>query len=169
MWFIYHCFLFVLDDQCPDSIKAAIEIMWERRETLLEKPKNKMDAISDDVKERIAPFINGHKKEFSAFTSQIAANRPQMTDDNVDRIVEECDKALDLFTSNKEMDLSQVIAKLMSADETKVRETMNNFGFSEKRIQTVIEGATAGLSNDELKNSIPNKDDGDLSHLLANK
>lgn len=169
MWYIYHCFLFVLEDRCPDSIKQGIEIMWERRETLLEKPKNKMDVISDDVKERIAPFINGNKEQFSAFTSQIAANRPPMTDDNVDQIVAECDKALDLFTSNKEMDLAQVISKLMSADETKIRETMTNFGLNEQRIQSVIEGATQGLSNDELKATLPSKDEKDLSHLLRIK
>lgn len=164
-WNVYHCFFYVLDDECPQSIIKAMEMMWERRESLLEKPKGKMDVISDDVKDRIAPFINGHKKEFSAFTNQIAANRPQMTDENVDRIVEECDKALDIFTSNKEMDLSQVIAKLMSADENKIRETMDNFGLNEKRIHSVIEGATNGLTNDELKNTIPSNGV-DLSYLL---
>lgn len=169
MWYIHHCFLFSLGDDCPSTIKDGIEIMWERRETLLEKPKNKMDVISDDVKNSIAPFINGNKEHFTAFTNQIAANRPQMTDQNVDQIVEECDKALELFTSNGNMDLPQMIAKLMSADETKVRETMTNFGLSEKRIHSVIEGATAGLSNDELKASIPGKEEKDLSHLLSIK
>lgn len=165
-WYVYHCFLFVLGTDCPQSIITALDMMWERRETLLEKPKAKMDVISDDVKDRIAPFINGHKKEFSSFTSQITANRPQMTDENVDRIVEECDRALDLFTSNKDMDLSQVIAKLMSADESKVRETMESFGLNEKRISSVIEGATNGLTNNELKSSIPTNNEDDISFLL---
>lgn len=168
MWYIHYCFFYTLGDDCPDSIKEAIEVIWERRETLLSKPKNKVDVLSDDIKDRIAPFINGHKKEFSAFTNQINASRPQMTDETVDRIVEECDKALDLFTSDREMDLSQVIAKLMSADESKVRETMGNFGLNEKRIGDIIEGATNGLTNNELKSSVPAVEY-DISKLLGGK
>lgn len=166
MWYIYHCFLFTLGDEFPESLKVAIDIMWERRDTLLEKPKNKIEVISDDVKDRIAPFLNGHKKEISAFTNQIANNRPQMTDENVDTIVSECDKALDLFTSNKEMDLAQVISRLMNSDENTVRQTMGNFGLTETNIHSIVEGATKGLSNDELKGSIPSKDPTDLSYLL---
>ena len=165
-WYIYNCFYFVLGDECPKSIIDGLELMWDRRDKLLEKPKNKIEILSEDIQDRIAPFINGHQKEFSIFADQISNNRPQMTEDNVDKIVEECDKALEMFTSNKDLDFQQIIAKLMGSDEETVRKTMDNFNLSEKNIHNIVEGATNFLSNDELKASIPVTETVDFSYIL---
>lgn len=167
-FYLYYCFLYsVPSDRLPPSIHNAIEEMYSRKEKLLEKPKNKTELISDDIKDKIAPLINSHKDGFSNFYDKIINEKPKMDDDNLDKVVMECDKAINIFTENGKMSLPELISKLMNSDADKIRETMDKFALSENNIKNIIDGATGGMSNDELKNSIPTVDGIDLDKLLG--
>lgn len=156
MWYCFHLFLLVMGEQCCQSIKDAIEMIWERKEKLLERPSTVSQFLDSDIKDKVAPFINTYSKEFGFLAEQINSCRPEMTDERVDSIVAECDRTLNIFTQNGEMDLIQVISKLTSADESTIRTTMNAVGLSEANIQNMIEGNNpSAISNDELKSTIP--------------
>lgn len=147
------------------NIQMIIDDLWDRRETLLEKSKTKVNAAMKSVETGISGFVGQHKDTFGAISNQINLGLDTLDDDKIDQVVNECDKAIDMFTSNSEKDLAQVISGLMNADESKVRETMNKFGFSEGNIKTIIDNAAGGISNDDLKATIPTNND--IDALLA--
>lgn len=168
VFFFYMMNLFkysVPAERISPNIQNIIDDLWDRRETLLEKSKTKINAAMKSVETGISGFIGQHKDTFGAISSQINIGLDTLDDDKIDQVVTECDKAIDMFTSNSEKDLAQVISGLMNADESKVRETMDKFGFSEGNIKTIIDNAAGGISNDDLKSTIPTNDDMDT--LLA--
>jgi hypothetical protein len=168
LFFFYMMNLFkfsVPKERISPNIQNIIDDLWDRRETLLEKSKTKINSAMKSVENGVSKFVGEHRDTFGAISSQINLGLDSLDDDKIDQVVSECDKAIDMFTSNSEKDLAQVISGLMNADESKVRETMDKFGFSGDNIKNIIDNASGGISNDDLKATIPSMDD--MDSLLA--
>lgn len=167
-YLVHNLFLFcVPSDKISPNIQKVIDELWENREALLEKPKLAINSSMKSAAEKVSGFVEQHKDTFAAISNQISEGLDNLLDDDrIDQVVNECDKAIDLFTNNSEKDLAQVISGLMNADEEKVRETMQKFGLSENNIKAVIDKtAGTGVSNDELKSTIPSIND--IDSLLS--
>lgn len=153
---IYNCFKYsVPAERINSQILSVIADIYDRREELLSKEKGKITSTMESVKQSIAPLVNSNREAFSGIMSQINSGIGDINDDTIDNIAEQCHKAIDVFESNKAKSLDQVISDLTSADKSKVRETMDRVGLHEGNIRAMIDGVSGGMSNDELKASIP--------------
>lgn len=153
---IYNCFKYSVPlDRLNPQILSVISDIYDRREELLSKEKGKISSTMESVKQSIAPLINSNREAFSGIMSQINSGIGDINDDTIDNIAEECNKAINVFECNKAKSLDQVISDLTSADKTKVRQTMDRVGLHEGNIRAMIDGVSGGMTNEELKSTIP--------------
>lgn len=153
---IYNCFKYsVPPERLNSQINSVISDIYDRREELLTKEKGKITSTMESVKASIAPLVNSNREAFSGILEQIDQGISDITDDTIDNIAEQCNQAINLFENNKSKSLDQVISDLTSADREKVRETMDRVGLHEGNIRALVDNVSGGMSNDELKASIP--------------
>lgn len=152
---IYNCFKYsVSPERISPRILEVIDNIYSRRETLLEKEKGKLNSAMESVKRSMGSLINNNKSSFKNLSDQIESGLVELDDDKIDEVAEQCHSAIAMFTENSEKDLSQVISSMISADEEKVRSTMQNFGLTENNIRSLIDSKSGGMTNEELKNSL---------------
>lgn len=152
---IYNCFKYsVSSERLSPRILEVIDDLYARREVLLEKEKTKLNSAMESVKKSMGSVINSNKLSFKNLSSQIENGLTDLDDDKIDEVAEQCHNAISMFTENAEKDLSQVISSMISADEEKVRSTMQNFGLTENNIRTLIDGKSGGMTNEELRESL---------------
>ena len=157
---IYNCFKFsVPREKLNSQIFAVIDDIYDRKEILLEKDKGTISSTVETIKESIAPFIGANSGAFSGIKDQINLGLEQLNEASIDRVAEECHKAIETFTSNQSKSLDEVIGGMISTDSSKVRETMERVGLHENNIRAIIDRTSGGMTNDDLKSSIPNMDD----------
>lgn len=163
LFFFYMMNLFkfsVPSDRISPNIQNIIDDLWDRRESLLEKPKFKLNPPSNSG---ISNLINSHKDSFNSISNQINLGLDTLLndDDQIDKLAFECDRMANMFapgSDDSKKDFAQIISGLMNADEDKIRSTMNNFGFSENNIKAIVDNVSGSISNEELKSSIPTND-----------
>lgn len=157
---IYNLFKFFVDkDKLSPRVLSVIDEIYARREILLEKEKTKIDDSMNSLKQLAAPLISSNKDAFSSITDQIDAGLNDLNDETIDQVADQCHQAISLFKSKEKKDLSQVIGDMIGADTEKVKETMEKFGLHEGNIRAMVDGVSGGMSNEQLKKSIPAMDD----------
>jgi len=152
---IYNCFKYsVPQERLSPHILEIINDIYSRKEILLEKEKTKLSAAMETVKKSIGPLINSNRESIQSLTSQIENGLTDLDDNKIDEVAEQCHNAIEMFTENSQKDLSQVIGSMISADEEKVKSTMERFGFSENNIRSIIDNKTGAMTNEELRETL---------------
>jgi hypothetical protein len=151
---IYNCFKFSMPSEIVSPfITNEIENIISKK--LIEKDKGSIDKSLNSAKKFMAPIINSNKESFTGLVSQMKDGICDIQDEDIDKIADQADKAIKMFTNNKDKDLTSVMTDMLGGDKTKIKEKLDKIGLHEGNIRGMIDKFSGGMSNEDLKSSIP--------------
>lgn len=160
LYFVLHLFKYsVPKDRISPRIQEIIDDLYDRKESLLEREKNKLGSTMDSVKNSMAPILEANRANFTGIATQLNEGLDSLNDSTIEGVADQCHKAIAMFTENSSKDLNEVISTMISADPNKVKDTMQNYGLSEENIRAIVKTTDGPMSNDELKSTLPDIND----------